>query len=636
MSNSSSQARWQRLHKLFDEAWEKSPAEQKEFLENLKKEDADMAKELEELFQAAEDSKHFLDDPIGLHMVEAVLVHSRELTSRDQLEDFLVVRKIGEGSFATVYLALQTSLSREVALKVTVDPTEEARTMALLEHDNIVQVFSQHKDIPRGLHLLCMQYVPGVTLQEVISTTDLPRDFSGENLLKFLDSKKLTTKFDAASATDREKLRQIDSFETLLIFSLQLAKALAYAHSRGVLHLDIKPANILINPYGRPLLSDFNVSMSERLRSTHNYQWMGGTMKYMSPEQERALKDPSAENFGNIQERSDIYSLGVVLGEWAEKIDLKSLPSSVQRAWESFFSKCTAQQVEDRFPTVEEVLRSLSHLLNLHQMERELPKPSFLVRVGRRFPGATLFTVLMGPQVVSGIVNILYNGSQIVSRLNPEQQSLFHTLVLFWNPFIYGLCTALLLPGFLPLYRLLQKSITDNSLLEKGFYFPKRLFLVTTMGWTAAFLFFPGTLTVFSGGLTGGTWIHFFISFLLSWLIGVAHSIFLTQVFLMCVALPIVVARRDLSSSPVVNELPRLAEESKRYLFLGGAIPILGALLLIVMAPENLTYGSYSDFRVLIGSLMVMGLFGFLLNIRLYPSIPRTLHALSPFINKKG
>ena len=84
------------------------------------------------------------------------------------IEDFELVAVLGSGAFSTVFLARQTSLGRFVALKVTANVGGEARTMASLDHDYIVKVFSETVLADRNLRLLCMQFVPGTTLGPVI------------------------------------------------------------------------------------------------------------------------------------------------------------------------------------------------------------------------------------------------------------------------------------------------------------------------------------------------------------------------------------------------------------------------------------------------------------------------------------
>src|SRR5262249_5079198 len=119
-----------------------------------------------------------------------------------------------------------------------------------------------------------------------------------------------TVILDPAALREREALARCDFPEAVCLLGEQLAEALSHAHDHGVLHRDIKPANVLINRYGRPLLTDFSVSAVE----THVGEQpsdLGGTLSYMSPEHFDAFVDRSKEP--EVDERADIYSFGVVL-----------------------------------------------------------------------------------------------------------------------------------------------------------------------------------------------------------------------------------------------------------------------------------------------------------------------------------
>ena len=89
--------------------------------------------------------------------------------------------------------------------------------------------------------------------------------------------------FDPASLRDRDVLARSDYLTSVCRLGARMAEALAFAHARGILHCDVKPANILLNRYGRPLLADFNVSV--RSRAEDEPHPMGGTLLYMAPEQ---------------------------------------------------------------------------------------------------------------------------------------------------------------------------------------------------------------------------------------------------------------------------------------------------------------------------------------------------------------
>src|SRR6516225_6654937 len=107
-----------------------------------------------------------------------------------RIDDFEIVRILGAGSFAKVFLARQLSLDRPVALKVSANQGREGRTMASLEHDHIVRVFSEKVDSERDLRLLCMQYVPGTTLERVIRELARRdrRQWSGRAVLEAIDA----------------------------------------------------------------------------------------------------------------------------------------------------------------------------------------------------------------------------------------------------------------------------------------------------------------------------------------------------------------------------------------------------------------------------------------------------------------
>src|SRR5205809_7762645 len=85
-----------------------------------------------------------------------------------RMGDFEIVEELGRGAFATVYLARQLSLGRFVALKVSNTRDSEARTLAVLEHEHIVRVFTETVDAVRGKRLLCMQFVPGTDLEKLL------------------------------------------------------------------------------------------------------------------------------------------------------------------------------------------------------------------------------------------------------------------------------------------------------------------------------------------------------------------------------------------------------------------------------------------------------------------------------------
>lgn len=197
-----------------------------------------------------------------------------------QVTGYTIKGEIGVGGMATVYLATQTSLEREVALKVmtpalVTDPNfsrrflMEARTLASLSHPNIVSVYDVGVT-DQQLHYFSMQHLPG-------------GDF--------------THRIKSGPPEPAEVARVIAG----------VARALGFAHLRGFVHRDVSPANILFDASDNPVLTDFGIARAvTRTSRLTNAGASVGTSHYMSPEQARG---------GNVDARSDIYSLGAVAYE---------------------------------------------------------------------------------------------------------------------------------------------------------------------------------------------------------------------------------------------------------------------------------------------------------------------------------
>ena len=254
----------------------------------------------------------------------------------DEFLGFRLVHELGRGAFGRVYLATQGDLAdRPVALKVSAELPGESRTLARLQHTNIVPIYSAHAVGP--LHAVCMPYFGSATLADVYAELEsneaLPD--SGEALVRTLDSKRsgLTSRRAASSLGSTlagapapapaeaepapaaiqlpEALRQLGHLpfvEAVLWLGARLADGLAHAHERGILHRDLKPANVLLTDDGQPMILDFNLAED---RARPEGAAIGGTLPYMAPEALALFVGKP----GTIDARGDLYALGVILFE---------------------------------------------------------------------------------------------------------------------------------------------------------------------------------------------------------------------------------------------------------------------------------------------------------------------------------
>jgi tRNA A-37 threonylcarbamoyl transferase component Bud32 len=222
------------------------------------------------------------------------------------LGDFRLLREIGRGGMGVIYEAEQISLRRRVALKVlplaaTLDARQlqrfenEARAAAALHHGNIVPVFAVGCE--RGVHYYAMQLIEGQTLAAVIDhlrQTPQPAAPAADTVL------------GAASVT-HQSVASREFFRTAASLGVQAAEALEYAHQMGVVHRDVKPANLLLDGRGNLWVTDFGLARFQACPSVTSPGDLVGTLRYMSPEQ--------AGGQPVIDPRSDVYALGVTLYE---------------------------------------------------------------------------------------------------------------------------------------------------------------------------------------------------------------------------------------------------------------------------------------------------------------------------------
>ncbi|MCB1574727.1 MAG: bifunctional serine/threonine-protein kinase/formylglycine-generating enzyme family protein [Dokdonella sp.] len=301
-----------------------------------------------------------------------------------RIAGYRLVRRLGLGGMATVYLAVQESLDREVAIKVmrparqldeeqTIRFEHEARIIAKLEHPGIVVIHEVGRTQEGDLY-----YVMPYLAKGDLSVRDYRDDEPG-----------------------------------LIALLRALLDALGYAHARGIVHRDVKPENVLFDNADRPQLADFGIALAQR---EVNSRITGdglviGTSAQMSPEQARA--DP-------VDDRSDLYSLGILTYELltghlpyqsADSLSLAlmhaqdpipKLPED-KAHWQAFINRAMAKRPEDRFRNAQAMQRALDpierHVRHaaglLGRLRQALNKrPSVLVAIGALVAVAIVASVL--------------------------------------------------------------------------------------------------------------------------------------------------------------------------------------------------------------------------------------------------
>ncbi len=319
-----------------------------------------------------------------------------ELIGSTMFDSFKLVKVLGQGGMAVVYLGRNQLTEQEVAIKmlppelaayaeVKTRFLEEARTLAKLEHPNIVHLINFAED--SGRLCLVMQYAEGETLDELI-----------------------------------DRVERVAPVEAVRI-TMQTLDGLAHAHENDVVHRDIKPSNIIVRPDGSVKVTDFGIAKITRdNKLTQTGQTMG-TVRYMAPEQVRG---------SDIDHRSDLYSLGItcyeaLVGEppfdgesqfevmqmhlTAEPRPPRELGAPISEELEAVLLKAMAKSPDDRFQSAKELRQALARTPEGLRVPRDtgaqLPvSPEGLaptVAVPTRRSKAWLVALVLGLLVLAGV-----------------------------------------------------------------------------------------------------------------------------------------------------------------------------------------------------------------------------------------
>ncbi len=344
-------------------------------------------------------------------LVQARLAAPEFPEAGESLGDFRLIAELGRGRQARVFLATQPTLAdRPVVLKVTPRRDREFLSLARLQHTHIIPLHGAHDFPARNLRALCQPYLGGSTLArllELMRPVPVARR-TGRSLIDALDQAGRESPLRLSGhGGHREALARASYVEAVCWVGACLADGLQYAHERELVHLDLKPSNVLLAADAQPLLLDFHLALHPLTAGQAVPEWFGGTPEYMSPEQERAC---SAARAGKpvpqaVDRRSDIYSLGRLL--FAALVDdvpaARTLPPLHRRnpqvsvGLSDLVHKCLAANPDDRYPTAaalaSDLRRQLAHLPLKGVSNRSLLERWSKWR--RRRPNAPLWTALL-------------------------------------------------------------------------------------------------------------------------------------------------------------------------------------------------------------------------------------------------
>jgi len=577
-----------------------------------------------------------------------------QLAPGQQIDDFQLLTKLGQGAFAQVFLARQVSMERLVALKISKHQGSEPQTLAQLDHANLVRVFDQRQSGEPAMRLLYMEVVPGGTLQSVVQMirrTD-PRARSGDLLLAVVDEKLAAHGSSRPEGSaNRNWLAAASWPKAVCQIGAQLADGLAYAHAKGVMHRDIKPANVLLTPSGAPKLADFNVSYNGGRADEDPSDTFGGSLVYMSPEQLQACHPVLGGSPQMVRETSDVYSLGLLLWEllcgtrpfadldeeqtlakvqrmvdqrqYAKFDELaEQLPDDCPDSLRQVLVRCLQPRREERYQSAEEVARDLRLCLHPRTWKMMQPAENPLSMMILKAP-------LLAAVITSLVPNLLILAFKLyyyrvwMGKYFPQLIERFDTILLWVNALAFSVGLGYGLYVAVNVFRLVgaRNLARSDEAGRRVLFFGLFVSMLTLSLWTFAGLVYPIALDL-SLSEVGvlKLYMHFFATLALCGFAAMAYPYFLLTVLAVRWFFPAMV-RNNMVLGPRWNDMQRLRKWNRVHLALAGLVPML-AVLLVTLS------GSADDVK---GPLLVVsggGIIGFIALFALERMIDGDIRAL--------
>jgi serine/threonine protein kinase len=619
----------------------------------------------------------------GVEAVATTEVETAPSNGLPRVHDFEILAELGRGGMGVVYLARQLSLGRIVALKTIAAELlddeialarfrREMRVLGRCDHPNIVKVFSCGA-MPDGQLYYAMEYVPGADLEQVwrelagkshetghgdlswnqavrtASTKQLQQatkklvggdtrlDFSRQASTSILPT--TSTGGDAKiAATDAVEVpavptqvtddyddEDIDTFQHRIARLMRdAASALEAVHAQGIVHRDVKLANLILTADGsRVVLMDFGLAKGQSMAlTTSRSGGLLGTLRYSAPEQ------LAAANM-QVGPAVDIRGLGVTMWEllttrrlfadaederqlasWVLNHDVPALRTVDPRLspdLEAITEKATERNVESRIQETGKLVEYLDAYLDGKPVV--IGKPKALQEFAARFAIPIVIVATLLPNAAAGAFNLVYNRNQIIQNVAPESLSVFWTTQTIINMIAYPIGVYLVgwftFVAVRPIRLQRQNKPVDAQVqahARRHSLFVGHYAALTGIAlWSLAGITYPIAIHLASGTMLPIAYVHFFVSLMLCGLVAAAYPFFVNTWFIVTMIYPRL-AGGSVYSSQDRQAFERLNRLTWRYFMCAAAVPMFTVAILATINSES---------RMALGVFGLGGLVGF-------------------------